>query len=108
MPMRKLPDGECPIPAGRADARTGGDCRGVVPADRARAHLEKIKAAGLSFSLLSRLSKIDSFYFHGIKTGYKKNIRADFESVILAWTPEIIAGEKKVRTASARRPINGE
>jgi hypothetical protein len=59
----------------------------------------------LSFSLLSRLSGIDSFYFHGIETGYKKNIRADFESVILSWTPELVAEEKKVRTASARRHL---
>ncbi len=89
----------------RAAARRSGDYRGVVPADSARAHLETIKAAGLSLNLLSRLSKIDSFYLFCVMAGRKKNIRADFADVILAWTPEIIAGEKKVRTADARRLI---
>jgi hypothetical protein len=89
----------------RAKARKNGDCKGIVPADEVRAHLEKIKAAGASMSLLSRLVKVDSFYLHGVRTGYKKNIRADFAAAILSWTPEIVAGERKVRTTSARLHI---
>jgi len=81
----------------RADARKNGEYKGVVPADRAREHLEKVKAAGSSMSLLSRLVNIDSFYLHSVRVGYKKNIRAHFEAAILSWTPERVAGERKVR-----------
>jgi hypothetical protein len=64
--------------------------------------LETLKAAGLSLSLFSHLVHVDSFFLQGVITGYKKNIRAE---AILAWTPEIVAGERKVRTKSARLHI---
>ncbi len=86
----------------RAEARKEGDYRGVVPADVARAPLEQCKAAGVSMNLLSRLVNVDSFYLHGVRTGNKKNIRADFEAKILSCTPEFAAGERKVRTKPVR------
>jgi len=89
----------------RALARKSGDYRGVVPADEVRAHLEKIKAAGASMSLLSRLVNVDSFYLHGVRTGYKKNIRAHIAAAVLSWQPEIVVGERKVRSRPARLHI---
>lgn len=89
----------------RAEARQQGDYRGAIPADRARIHLEQCKAAGVSMNLLSRLIKVDSFYLHSVLTGYKKNIRANFEAAILSCSPEHAAGQRMVRTKPARLHI---
>ena len=90
----------------RAKARKSPDYKPLVPADRVRAHLEQMKVAGVSMNLLGRLVNIDSFYLHGLRTGYKKRIRADAEAAILSWPPETVAGERKVRTGPAQLHIH--
>lgn len=89
----------------RAKARKKGDFRGFVPGEPVREHILKIVEAGGSLSVLSRLVNLTHSYLHGIKTGWRKNIRADQASAILSWPSATVVGEKKIPTKPVRMHV---
>lgn len=91
----------------RMAARKNGDNRGVVSGDAVRAHLARVAEAGGSLNVLSRLTGLTHSYLHGIKTGWRKNIRAHYASAILSWTPETVAAEKRIQAKPARLHVQG-
>jgi hypothetical protein len=89
----------------RAKARRDGDYRGHIVAETTRDHILKIIEAGGSLNVLSRLVNLTHSYLHGIKTGWRKNIRAYRARAIISWPPEIVAGEKKIPTRPVRAHV---
>jgi hypothetical protein len=86
----------------REKARRDGDYRGWIVAEAARDHILKMIEVGGSLNVLSRLVNLTHSYLHGVKTGWRKNIRADRARAIISWPPEIVAGEKKIPTRPVR------
>jgi hypothetical protein len=80
----------------RAKARKKGDFRGFVSGEPARDHILKIAEAGGSLHVLSRLVNLTHSYLHGIKTGWRKNVRADRANAIRSWPVATVVGEKKI------------
>jgi hypothetical protein len=65
----------------------------------------KIIEAGGSLNVLSRLINLTHSYLHGIKTGWRKNVRADRASAILSWSSATVVGEKKIPTKPVRMHV---
>lgn len=89
----------------RAEARKKGDYRGWVPGEAAREHILKLVEAGGSLNVFSRLVNLTHSYLHGIKTGWRRNIRADRASAILSWQIDTVVGEKKIPTKPVRAHV---
>lgn len=89
----------------RSKARKKGDFRGFVPGEPARDHILKIIEAGGSLHVLSRLVNLTHSYLHGIKTGWRRNIRADRANAILLWRIDTVIGEKKIPTKPVREHV---
>ncbi len=68
----------------RIAARRAGDWNGIVPADRARAHLRKLSRAGVGRRAVAAASDVAETVLQDIRTGRKKRIRARTERLILA------------------------
>lgn len=68
----------------RIAARRAGDWNGIVPADRARAHLMKLSKAGVGRRAVAAASDVADTVLQDIRTGRKKRIRARTERLILA------------------------
>jgi len=86
----------------RAKARKDGDYRGWVPGEPVREHILKIVEAGGSLNVLGRLANLTHSYLQGIKTGWRRNIRADRASAILSWPIDTVVGEKRIPTKPVR------
>lgn len=68
----------------RLTARREGDWNGIVPADRARAHLLKLSKAGVGRRAVAAASDVADTVLQEIRAGRKKRIRARTERLILA------------------------
>lgn len=70
----------------RQKARRAGDWNGIVPADRARAHLRKLARVGVGRNIVAQCSGVARSIVHAIRHGQVKRIRARTERRILAVT----------------------
>lgn len=70
----------------RAKARKAGDWNGIVPADKARAHIEALSSKGVGRRTLADASGVAETIIIEIRTGAKAKIRARTERAILAVT----------------------
>lgn len=70
----------------RAKARKAGDWNGIVPADRARAHMKALYRQGVGRRTIQACTDIADTVLSEIRTGRKKRIRARTERLILAVT----------------------
>lgn len=76
---------------GRRAARKAGDWNGVVPADRARAHIRKLKKHGLGRRAIAEAAGVREQMVWEIRKGRKLRLRARAERRILAVTKEMIS-----------------
>lgn len=70
----------------RQKARRAGDWNGIVPADRARAHLLALSRSGVGRRTVRDCSDVADTVLHAVRTGRKTHIRARTERLILAVT----------------------
>lgn len=70
----------------RAKARAAGDWNGLVPADRARAHMRKLSRQGVGRRAIAAASDVGDTVLSAIRNGKKRQIRARTERAILAVT----------------------
>ncbi len=75
----------------RALARKAGDWNGIVSADRARAHLNALSAAGVGRRQVSDASGIAESVVHLIAKGRRTKLRARTERAILSVTQQAAA-----------------
>jgi hypothetical protein len=75
----------------RAKARKAGDWNGIVPAARARAHLNALSAAGVGRRQVTDASGIAETTLQLIAAGRRTNLRARTERSILAVTTQALA-----------------
>lgn len=75
----------------RADARKAGDWNGIVPADKARAHMAALSAQGVGRRSVGDVSGVGDTILSEIIAGRKTRIRARTERAILAVTPQAAA-----------------
>lgn len=68
----------------RAKARRAGDWNGIVPADRARAHLKALARAGIGRRAVEAVSDVPNSILQEIKQGKRTRIRARTERKVLA------------------------
>lgn len=70
----------------RQKARRAGDWNGIVPADRARAHMLKLARAGVGRRAIGAATDIADSVLQAIRMRRKSRIRARTERAILAVT----------------------
>jgi len=90
----------------RQAARLAGDWNGIVPADRARAHLRKLARAGVGRRAVGDATDISDSILHEIRHGRRLRVRARTERKILGVTPSQRADHAYVSAAKAWRLIN--
>ena len=88
----------------RQAARIAGDWNGIVPADRARAHLAKLARAGIGKRSVSAATDLSNTILQDIRNGRPK-IRARTERKILAVTPSMRADRSLVPAVKLWRLI---
>lgn len=71
----------------RSIARKNGEWNGIVPATRARRHLNRLSRLGVGRRAVQAATDIADSILFKIKSGDRKNIRAQTERLILAVTP---------------------
>lgn len=87
----------------RQKARRRGDWNGIVPADRARAHLQALSRQGVGRRAVQACTDIADTVLSEIRTGRKAHIRARTERLILGVTKAqaadhaLISGRKSAR-----------
>jgi hypothetical protein len=67
-----------------AKRKANGDFRGVVSADRARAHILALSAAGVGKVIVADEARVNRNIIHAIRVGRRTQIRANTEARILA------------------------
>jgi hypothetical protein len=75
----------------RREAQKNGNYNGMVSAELARQHIEKLAEQGIGFKRVSRIAKVNHNNIWKIKTGEKNKIRVSTETKILAVTAEALA-----------------
>lgn len=70
----------------RQQARRRGDWNGIVPADRARAHLQALSRQGVGRRAVQACTDVADTVLSAIRSGEKKRIRARTERLILQVT----------------------
>jgi hypothetical protein len=75
----------------RARARKAGEWNGLVPADKARAHILELSKQGIGRDQVADASGMASSTLNLIARGQRKRLRAMNEKALLAVTPEAIA-----------------
>lgn len=70
----------------RARARAAGESNGIVPADKARAHINALQAAGVGLRSISTAADVPYNIIGGISRGERPRLRAQSERKILAIT----------------------
>jgi hypothetical protein len=81
----------CDYEKQRVAARAAGDWNGIVPAQRARAHLLELRAAGVGRRQVADASGVGEVIVANIGIGSRLNIRARTERAILAVTAKAVA-----------------
>lgn len=76
--------------AARKVARAAGEGNGIVPANKARAHLRALSAQGVGRRSVRAASDVANTVLCGIISGRKVNIRAATERAILAVTKDAV------------------
>lgn len=74
----------------RLAARKNGDWNGLVPATRARRHINKLSKKGVGRRAIAAASDVADSVIHAVKTGRKLQIRKRTETRILAVTAEAV------------------
>lgn len=87
-------------------ARAEGDWNGLVPADKARRHINKLSRAGVGRRSISACSDVADTVIFDIKTGSKKQIRARTERKILAVNKAMLADGALVPASETWEYIN--
>lgn len=90
----------------RAQARKAGDWNGLVSADKARAHIERLKASGVGRRQISDASGVAQSIVHKVYTGARTQIRALSERAILAVTREAAADHLIVSATATWRLLD--
>lgn len=90
----------------RQQARKDGDWNGVVPASRARQHLNRLSRLGVGRRSVAAATDISETILFEIRSGARRNIRARTERLILAVTPEVAADHALVSAAHSWKLIN--
>lgn len=90
----------------RQKARKAGDWNGIVPADKARAHIEKLSRQGVGRRAISAASDVAETVLFAIKSGTKTKIRARTERRVLAVTREQASDHALVSAAPTWRLID--
>lgn len=70
----------------RIKARAAGDWNGLVPGDKARAHIRKLSRQGVGRRAIGAASDVGDTTLSAIRSGRKRQIRARTERAILAVT----------------------
>lgn len=83
----------------RAVARKNGEWNGIVPAARARRHLNHLSRLGVGRRTVSDVTDISDSVLAMIRAGTRRNIRAQTERLILAVTPAC-AGDRALIDAA--------
>lgn len=71
----------------RAALRREGFGNGIVPARRARNHLLRLSRAGVGRRTIADASGVSETVLQGIRSGRRRNCRAETERAVLAVTP---------------------
>lgn len=90
----------------RAAARKAGDWNGIVPAARARAHMQALSESGVGRRSVGDVSGVADTVLVDIISGRKTNIRARTERSILAVTVEAAADHALVPAAETWKLID--
>lgn len=90
----------------RAKARKAGDWNGIVSADRARAHLHALSAAGVGRRQVTDASGIAETTLQLIAAGHRTNLRARTERSILDVTTQALADHALIDAAPTWRLID--
>lgn len=89
----------------RKAARLAGDWNGIVPADRARAHLMSLSRRGVGKRAVAAATDVCHTVVHDIRSGRKTQIRARTERKILAVTPRMVSDRALVKPGRTFRLI---
>jgi hypothetical protein len=89
----------------RKAARLAGDWNGIVPADKARAHLMSLSRRGVGKRAVQAASDVCQTVLTDIRTGKKSQIRARTERKILAVTPAMVSDRALVKPGRTFRLI---
>lgn len=89
----------------RRRARAAGDWNGIVPADKARAHMRHLSRLGIGRRAIGAATDIADCILSDIRTGRKSRIRARTERLILAVTPKVASDHATVSATRTRRLI---
>jgi len=89
----------------RQKARRAGDWNGIVPADRARAHMRMLSRHGVGRRTVQACTDIADTVLQDIRTGRKTHIRARTERLILAVTREQAADHAYVPAGRSHQRI---
>ena len=89
----------------RKAARLAGDWNGIVPADKARAHLMSLSRRGVGKRAVQSASDVALSVLTEIRTGRKQRIRARTERKILAVTPAQVSDRALVKPGRTHQLI---
>lgn len=90
----------------RVVRRQAGDWNGIVPADRARAHVLALGLVGVGYKSVARAARVSINAMAKIRSGQKRQIRGRTERKILAVDESAIAGGALVDARPAWKKIN--
>jgi hypothetical protein len=89
----------------RARAKDGGDWNGLVPADRAREHLRKLRRQGVGLRMVAEVTGLSRSILMGIARGGRARLCARSERKILRVTPAVRGDGALVPAAATWRRI---
>ncbi len=77
----------------RAAAQQEGDCRGLVPADKTRQHLQALSKKGVGYKSVAEAAGVSKTILARVIWGKRLHVRANTERAVLAITAEAVADE---------------
>jgi hypothetical protein len=86
--------------------RRQGLWNGLVPADRARAHILKLSKQGVGYKTIGQLARISKTVMWKIRSGQRRQIRALNEKAILMVTRFDVRGSTNVEAGGTWQRIN--
>jgi len=89
----------------RKAARLAGDWNGVVPANRAREHLQRLSRAGVGKRAVAAASEVAVSVIDDVRCGRKTRIRARTERKLLAVTTQMVSDGALVKPTRALKLI---
>ncbi|WP_234082360.1 hypothetical protein [Azonexus sp. R2A61] len=91
---------------GRIEARKNGDWNGIVPASRARRHLNRLSRLGVGRRAVADATDIAETILVEIRSGKRRNILARTERLIMAVTAEAAADHALIPAADTWTLLN--